>query len=358
MVRHSADDGASAVLVAILLFVFVGVAALAVDLGSGYSTKRDLLVDTDAAALAAAAIAGQDGCTTDARDAAASYLSANLGTTVSGTELESLGGYTCAPLDKTVTVSFTENVQTVFAGVLNTTEMDVASSSTASFGAILPSGLRPVTVCMLDTEIADWATQGAGAQITLSHEKSWAGAGPHDPSPCIGAPGNWGFTCFDKDRGDDAVSGTVGCDGNNASNSIDAMLEHGYSGDVDLGLSTPLDEDCNPDDLLPDLCEQSPGSLGYSVAPGLSYLQSSQLVFPILGISAYSPGTGQNATTYPSAFLAVRLVSYQLTGNDKHFVLELVDYFEEGTASAAYSGNLARVAPPVLCGADAQVYCG
>jgi hypothetical protein len=51
--RHG-EEGAIAVLVALSLTVLIGAAALAIDLGSGYATKRDLVTDLDAAALAGA----------------------------------------------------------------------------------------------------------------------------------------------------------------------------------------------------------------------------------------------------------------------------------------------------------------
>ena len=52
------DDGAVAVIVAILAVVLFGMAAFAVDMGIAYASKRELSVTSDAAALAGAQAAG------------------------------------------------------------------------------------------------------------------------------------------------------------------------------------------------------------------------------------------------------------------------------------------------------------
>jgi hypothetical protein len=52
--RRRREDGSIAVVTALLLVVFLGVTAIAVDLGSAWSTRQDAITDVDAAALAAA----------------------------------------------------------------------------------------------------------------------------------------------------------------------------------------------------------------------------------------------------------------------------------------------------------------
>jgi Flp pilus assembly protein TadG len=52
--RRRREDGSIAVVTALLLVVFLGATAIAVDLGSAWSTRQDVITDVDAAALAAA----------------------------------------------------------------------------------------------------------------------------------------------------------------------------------------------------------------------------------------------------------------------------------------------------------------
>lgn len=69
--RANRQDGAVAVIVAIVLMVLVGMAAFAVDLGIAYNTRQDLQTATDAAALAAAMEFWDNPCPVTAADVTA-----------------------------------------------------------------------------------------------------------------------------------------------------------------------------------------------------------------------------------------------------------------------------------------------
>ena len=91
--KTRAEDGATAVLVAICLLLLVGAGAIAIDLGSAWTTKRSLVVDTDSAALAGARVLADPGGDCAAAEvAAAEFLSANLGESVTPAQLKSGSG--------------------------------------------------------------------------------------------------------------------------------------------------------------------------------------------------------------------------------------------------------------------------
>ncbi len=342
--RADEQDGAVAVVVAICLLALVAVGALAVDLGSAWETKRDFVTDTDAAALAATRALVDSNCDHDvARDAATSLLSANQGSAPAPAD------YSVNVLDcSTVNVVYTGQAQTTFAGAVGQDELAVLSSSTATAPTTSVGGLRPITVCWSHPDISAWIAGGAGATIDLVHDKT---SETGDGTDCGSAPGNWGWTCFDKDEPRNAT-GPGGCGGNDGSINILNMLMHGYSGDVDLGAAGAGDEDCAPDEPGNQACEQTTGSLGNGIAAGLSHLASTGETFPILAYGSMS-GTGSNAVTAPVAFITVRLVEYRVTGtpSGRYFRLELVGAFENGSVYSQ-TGTTTIIAPVRLCDVD------
>src|SRR5258708_15344620 len=72
------QEGQAIVLIAIMLAVVVGMAALAIDGARGYALRRDLQAAVDAAALAAGDNLQQTGSYTSAEQAATSMFGANM----------------------------------------------------------------------------------------------------------------------------------------------------------------------------------------------------------------------------------------------------------------------------------------
>src|SRR5258708_16255814 len=72
------QEGQAIVLIAIMLAVVVGMAALAIDGARGYALRRDLQAAVDAAALAAGDNLQQTGSYTSAEQAATSMFGANI----------------------------------------------------------------------------------------------------------------------------------------------------------------------------------------------------------------------------------------------------------------------------------------
>jgi hypothetical protein len=155
LVRNRDQSGAVALLVALLSVVLFGIAAFVVDLGSAYSSKRQLQTGADAAALAGAAVYAQKpgtcasllsnaGVRAEAQAAADGELSNNF-PQASGTAIQ----VTCPAgggLEVTYVDSF--NSPTYFAGLFGVKSLAV-SRLAAARDRVPPTapGLRPYGVC-------------------------------------------------------------------------------------------------------------------------------------------------------------------------------------------------------------------
>lgn len=153
------DRGAVAVLVAFLAVTLVGLAAFAVDAGSGYAAKRQISHAADAAALGGAGkLTDYDGdCTTisgnatavnDARNTADSYLTRNRNnTTRTGFSVS------CSSDNKSVDVYVADHgtVQGVLSGVFGINQLQANREATAEIGVPNSTpGLRPYAICASD----------------------------------------------------------------------------------------------------------------------------------------------------------------------------------------------------------------
>ena len=168
--RRPRDEGAVAVIVAILSTILVLMAAFAVDLANAYAVKRQLSVAADAAALdAARAVAtaesgglpilgGGKGCSTwtsaqrsAAQSAAQTAANAtNASNDLSGESTVDKVTVVCPVGDERVevTVENSRDLPVFFGGVANATGYDPKRSATA---AVVPrlaiGGLRPYGAC-------------------------------------------------------------------------------------------------------------------------------------------------------------------------------------------------------------------
>ena len=290
------DEGAVAVIIAICLLLLFGAGAIAIDLGSGWETKRDLLVDTDAAAFAAAQVAVEKGCDTgEARAAAEEFLSSNLGSTVT---LSVPDQFDCS--GGKVKITFTDAAQQTLSGALGVEELNVLSSSTVEFrDAFGP--LRPIGICndLAPIKAALASPPGEdGVPLVVSMEKSW-----HSPGGCGGEGGYWGWLCFAGNCGDSEVR---------------PWMRDGYTGSVDLGSDevgkrnwddAGRDEDCDPP-AGQDTCTTSQGNvpnLNSQMGADLKSLVGEQ--FSILVTDKIYPASAcaTHPCVHPWGFAYVRL---------------------------------------------------
>jgi Flp pilus assembly protein TadG len=187
--RHD-EDGAIAVMVAILLVVLVGTTAFVVDIGDVMWERRMLQNSADAAALAVAIDCAQGECGTQAEyeAVAAAYADDNIWR---GSELVSVTGKDGAPVvtvdDGEVTVAVAtdgteENpgrLRQWFSGVLGQEAgLSSQASATAVWGAVdVADAEIPLTVSLCDIKesFPDWDEGGAFPSLETVEESVAAG---------------------------------------------------------------------------------------------------------------------------------------------------------------------------------------
>ncbi|MFA5787820.1 MAG: pilus assembly protein TadG-related protein [Actinomycetota bacterium] len=420
MTRLRDERGVSAIIVAIALVLLFGAAALSIDAGSVWKTRRDLITDTDAAALAAARYlsgARPGACLLAAAQgrgsAAFQEALSVLGENDLRTELEpGLEGFqiVCVGEAGLVRVRARLGAHLTFAPVLGFNDIRVFSGSTAQFGPLSSvTNLRPIGLCAADEHIGEWiAAQGNPNDPVykllrglpdpttpgLTDHPEYAGAGvvhripftKSQDSDCGDSEGNWGWLDFN---------------GNEPPNGADALKEwllDGYDGFVydgstyppTLGGNTPGDEDCEvrgPDDNSPDPCEGNPGAndstksaLNEILCPAGTAADNCPFSFPVVVYDTVT-GTGSNAEYHLVGFLGVVLRGYnKVTGqqgqgggqdkdkgkplpprptdNDPWFDLEFV-WYESGdtTIGSVPSSVIPALWGVQLCGVDKTEKC-
>lgn len=291
---HRRDDerGAVALIVAISSVMLFGFAAYAIDAGSLWQTRRNMITATDAGALASASdySVGDNGCPDVAKD----YVSRNRPDAEFGSGFCTVVG-AGTDFGYTTVRAFT-NVDFTFAGIFGLTDKDVYSTTTAEWGVPLgASGLRPLGLCIdANSELKSWLNLPDGPTgefeptIRIDYIKD-------DPDACNDGddvPGNWGTVYFDDGSppGQNTIIGWIidGCD---------CTIE------VDSSLSG-----------------KTGAAASYENA--LSGLQSSGESF-FLPVYDDATGNGANASYQIVAFVQVVLVSFEVKGPESGRFLEL-----------------------------------
>jgi hypothetical protein len=145
------ERGAVAVIVAIWMVVFMGFAALAIDLGSAYSEQQQLQNGADAAALSIAEGCARGACV----DTADTYAKANK---LDGVATGHVVGGMAAPV--TVEAEYTR--QNWFAGVIGVPSIDISARATATWGWPSGGATLPLTFswCAFKQATGGWDDQG------------------------------------------------------------------------------------------------------------------------------------------------------------------------------------------------------
>jgi Flp pilus assembly protein TadG len=159
--RQDDDRGAVAILVAAMLTVFIGLAALVVDRGLAADTQRQAQNASDASALAAAVVLSRGGSLSDSDAAARTYAQANFGVTAGEwstctatlqSGFSALTDTSCISYSPTAhavrVVLPTRQVSTVFGTIYGVSRRTVAAAATAGFGG--PPG-SDCLLCVLGT---------------------------------------------------------------------------------------------------------------------------------------------------------------------------------------------------------------
>lgn len=285
VIIDSGERGAVAVIVGILVTVLFGFAALAVDVGNLWASRRQLVTATDAAVLAATQsyAEGENGCTTVAgRYVDDNYAEATVtGCTVSGAN----SGH------GVVTVAAKVPVDYQFAGVIGVADPEVPASSTASWHA--PSGVtlpRPFGLCEDHPAVKAWM---ASPRTDSAPVKVMYGKSSNDD--CGSASGNWGVLDFDG--------------GSNGTGDVREWTLEGYDGIVRVG----------------DTVDGNPGAFSNSLGADLDDLiaQGGLMTFPLFDSVT---GNGSIAEFRITGFVSARLVSYEANGSadDRYFEVQFL----------------------------------
>lgn len=191
------EDGQVLIMVAFLMVVLIGIAALVLDVGNLYLTKSKLQNAADAAALAGA----RDLPAADAARSTATTYAQNNGVKGAGDIVTVTPSYDDDP-DK-IKVVCKRTVQNSFAGVLGFDQADVSAYAVALRGSSEGvSGLRPWA-------LKDNYTYTYGLEFELKE----GGGG--------GSNGYYGVISFGTQGGD--------------ANTYKGNIEYGYNGTVEIG---------------------------------------------------------------------------------------------------------------------------
>lgn len=292
------DEGAVAVVVALLLTVAMILGAFALDIGNAYANARQLSVAADAASLAAAAKVGERytaafpnascsaanltaiDATKIAQDEADRVNTANSRTGTS--EPVATVTVTCEDSTKAIQVAIRNNrvVRTALAAVIGVDSIKPNSYAVARYRkSTVGGGLRPWAVCN-DVVTAARANQGTTYWTALGNWSTKEGSGICGTS----APGNWGSVDFDG--------------GGNPAGDLADWTRYGYPGPVTI-----------PNPALP----ADPGVTNASgVRAALEYLVGKVVLFPsVSGIS----GNGQNAVFDAVGVATVKVCGIHYAGN-------------------------------------------
>ena len=373
--RWHDESGATLVVVAVSLLALFGVTMLAVDGGSLLTTRRSLVTDTDASAVASARyLNGTDltDCLT-AADESTKALSGAYGEALTVLqandsritepfefEVDLLAAGSCEA--GKVRVADTIKSPVFFSGIFGFDGFDVYSSSSAIFGFFNEmEGLRPFGICSKSAHFTEWTlakepreeqfpastspTEPAD-ELTAHPTHLYPGAEYwvhriefRDPSGAglcndagVSDAGNWGWLDYDG-AGTPLVD--EDCVGGGAS-ALACNIDYGYPGSVAL-------QNCDQtDDTQPD-CPAEPGGKD-KVQKNLADLtcdaniQTSECPDPfwILVYDQVTEGPGKTLLYNPVAFLGVVLrdASPGVTkGNpnaDAYFDFEFIGYDETG----------------------------
>lgn len=315
------DDGAVAVMVALLAVVLVGMAAFTTDFGMAYAQRQALATGADSASLAVVRdqfnvlaknpsftcdqLVSQDAAKPDTDSTKSSNIAltqvnenapfgAKLESTQVQTTLKCVGSNS-GTLQATVSVG--KSVKTIFGGVFGVSSINIARVSAAALGAANDvRGLIPIAICTYEAQaiIANAMADVPARSATYRHEivplnKVWDGG-----RQCgTDGEGNWGW---------------LYCTDNNGVPDLSKGIQNGCPGALRLDTST------TPASYVAD---GTPGDKGSSnpVTTAMQSIMDKTVTLPVYNNVT---GPGANATYTVIGFLSVRMCAYD--NNNNHTV--------------------------------------
>lgn len=319
---RSSERGVVLPLVALALVALMGAAALAIDIGNAWLTRRDLTIATDAAALAGAQEEAQGGNGCGA--ATTTFASTNSPTAT----------FSCTVSSGYVTVTGADTAEVWFASVLGFGDTSISATTSALWappGAV--TGLRPIGLCFdgnaaLQALINNPPPPGSSTIIRVDYDKD-------QPDACGGAmvPGNWGIIDFNA--------------GANSNAETREWIENGYPGPVVFADHTVTS--CSGEAH----CYEGDTGASAGINGALSDLQASGIFFTV-PVFNFVEGNGANAQFHLMGALRVRLTSYAVNGNpnNRHFEFEVQPGLITGTVSGGSSGGANNNSVIAICAVD------
>ncbi len=318
--ERSSESGVTMIFVALTMVVLIGAAAITIDLGNGWVTRRNLITATDAAALAAAQeyALGGNGCDPSIADDYVYKNNAdaiNIDCDPNGT---ASSGY--------VTVYAEANVQTWFASVIGGGDYLAGSASTVRWGgALTVEGLRPIALCAQAPGIEAWLDDnGSAPTVTVNFSNDG------QPDLCnngTNVPGNWGLLDFDGVGGNDTKE----------------WVNNGYPGEVSAG--SP-DADCSAE---PEHCYPPQTGELTQVKAELTALKNNETEFVLPIINYALSAGGSNTQFHIMGFARVKIVDLKLTGQekDRFITIQFLSGLIQGDCCSNASGpnNVQVIAP-------------
>lgn len=290
------EQGAVAIMVAILSVALIGVLAFVTDIGMAYANKRILQNGADAAVLAVgneliktsrpnetcAEMATREG---SVQGIASSYLEDNAqGSAVS------LDGYSldCEPMGLVVSATATKQSPAFFGGIFGSGDIPLAQSAKAIVGpAGAVVGVRPIAICS-----ARAALLLASPTTTMTFDVDNVDQG------CGSAAGNWGLLDLDG--------------GSNPTGDLEKWIGSGSPDQISSAPGTWLHG--NPG--IP-----RPGAL----APAMDSILGKIVILPVFD---QMRGSGQGSEFQVTGFISVRMCAYKFNnqkGDDTYVAGDDID---------------------------------
>lgn len=338
-------DERGAVLIIVSVFAVVSLIFLAfvIDIGNERQNRRQLTTATDAAALdvaqqwanASLSTAIMDGLVGGESDV---YVCDSLAqaTTQNNNEGLPVDSLECRAEDRgsygVVTVSVTEAVDYQIASAAGFTSSDTNSSTSVRITASGGGGLRPIALCGVQPDIANWiAGGGTGEPIFDVAQPKFLTA------ECGNASGNWGL---------------LDLTGNGA-NSVGTTLTEGYDGAVEISPQPDVCDDKDPESVDGDAINcinTSPGNKWNSkhVKDALDFLDGPDgcaeggIDFSLPVYSDVQGGSGNNTDFPVIGFAAVQLMCHTIgNGNTgpTNLTLRMLSYDDQGPCCGVSPSN-------------------
>jgi hypothetical protein len=269
--------GQAAVMTILFLTVLLGMAALALDVGSWYRAKRQLQATADASALAAAQMLPESPA--DARALAIEYANTKNGGSLDGSGISFSDGVTA---HDTINVSLSTPAPGFFSKLFGLDSVIVgahASARTANIKAALE--VAPIAVNVKHPKLACEDVCGGDAELDL--------ANLHDPRG-RDAAGSFGLINIDRED-----SGSVG------SETLADWIRHGFDGWMYV----------NEDYSAVPSAKFNSSSIKNALDESIS--EGDVLLFPVYDKLT---GPGDNAIYHIVAWVGYRVTSYSATGSD------------------------------------------